>query len=73
MIKHYGTYDEIKERTIKEIEQLQNQTQWWGDKKLNDIKNDLKLTMDTEEDIIIMLAEEFKKYKPKYLEKIKRF
>ncbi len=73
MIKHYGTIPEIRQRTIKEIEELQRQTQWRGDQKLNDILHDLKVTSDYEEDIVIMLAEEFQLYKPKYMTKIQKF
>lgn len=71
MIKHYGTISEIKARTIKEIKELQKQTKWCGDKKLNELKDYMQRTPQWDEDVIILLAEEFQKYKPNYLKKVK--
>ena len=71
MIKHYGTIAEIKARTIKEITELQEQTNWWGDKKLNDLKSYMIRTPEWDDDAVILIAEEFQIYKPNYLKKVK--
>lgn len=71
MIKHYGTIPEIKARTIKEIKELQEQTNWWGDKKLNELKDYMQRTPEWDDDAVIIIAEEFQKYKPNYLKKVK--
>ena len=71
MFKHYGTITEIKLRTLKEIKELQKQTNWWGDKKLNNLLNYMLRTPEWDEDAVILIAEEFQKYKPQYLAKVK--
>ena len=73
MFKHYGTITEIKLRTLKEIKELQKQTNWWGDKKLNDLLNYMLRTPEWDEDAVILIAEEFQKYKPQYLDKVSKF
>jgi len=73
MFKHYGTITEIKLRTLKEIKELQKQTNWWGDKKLNNLLNYMLRTPEWDEDAVILIAEEFQKYKPQYLDKVSKF
>lgn len=73
MIKHYGTIADIKARTIKEINELQEQTQWWGDKKLNDLKSYMIRTPEWDDDAVILITEKFQKYKPQYLNKVSKF
>lgn len=65
--------ENLKQETLNQIKQLQVDTQWWGDKKLNDIKTYIERIPSYEEDTLMMQVERFQNYKEEYLNKVSKF
>lgn len=63
----------LKQQVLNEIEELQKETQWWGDENLNNIKIFIQRTSYFEIDTLMTQIERFYNYKDKYLEKVAKF
>lgn len=73
-LKDLNDYEEskaLKEKTLKDIERLQKKTQWYGDKKLNDIKSQLQATSHFDSEDVLFWADRFFNHKSEHIKRIK--
>ncbi len=73
-LKNLNDYQEskaLKEKTLRDIEKLQKRTNWYGDKKLNAIKERLQRTSHFDSEDVLILADRFFNYKPQYLKTVR--
>lgn len=61
----------LKTKTLSDIERLEKKYNWYGDKKLNEIKTKLQFASNSDGESVLMLADDFYSHKPKYIKRVK--
>lgn len=63
----------LRQKTLKEVNSLMKKTNFYGDKTMQKLKNDLALASHFDGENVLALADTFYNYKPKFLKQIKWF